>query len=433
MSSGIPPAGSRPLVAARRHRCHPSPPRRRGSQRLPARAGSTWCSWPTRCSRSSVRHHGLLAGDPERQARPPYSTVMLLFFALPGQRAAAAAHPVPGPGLGRSAVGAGLDVSWPSGRARSPPPSTCLAGLLVYVLCLYAVAVRGKAWFVVTVAVVTVLGAIVIDARTSAGASSPPSRCWPGRSSGPRAERPGRAGPAGPPPRGRARAARGTPAHRPRTARHRRPPHVGDRHPGRGRAAQGRGSRRRNWLESFADIRASALSGLNELRRLLGVLRSGGADTAPQPGLAELAGLLESARSGGRARHVVGQRHPPGPAAGRGPVRLPDPAGGAEQRHAARARVRRAGGTGLRPQSADDQGAQRRVPGTAPGRPTRTAGPRGTGRRPDGAPPARPRHHRDAGARRDARRPPGGRAHRRRRFPGHRRPARHQGPGGGPP
>jgi signal transduction histidine kinase len=51
--------------------------------------------------------------------------------------------------------------------------------------------------------------------------------------------------------------------------------------------------------ESFADIRASALSGLNELRRLLGVLRSSGTDTAPQPGLAELDGLLDSARSGG--------------------------------------------------------------------------------------------------------------------------------------
>jgi signal transduction histidine kinase len=52
-------------------------------------------------------------------------------------------------------------------------------------------------------------------------------------------------------------------------------------------------------MESFADIRTSALSGLSELRRLLGVLRSGGPDTAPQPGLGELPGLLESARNGG--------------------------------------------------------------------------------------------------------------------------------------
>ena len=52
-------------------------------------------------------------------------------------------------------------------------------------------------------------------------------------------------------------------------------------------------------VESFADIRASALSGLSELRRVLGVLRSELPDTAPQPGLGDLDGLLESARSGG--------------------------------------------------------------------------------------------------------------------------------------
>jgi signal transduction histidine kinase len=52
-------------------------------------------------------------------------------------------------------------------------------------------------------------------------------------------------------------------------------------------------------VESFADIRASALAGLGELRRVLGVLRAGGRDTAPQPGLAELDTLLDSARGGG--------------------------------------------------------------------------------------------------------------------------------------
>ncbi|MBO0817505.1 MAG: hypothetical protein J2P30_20445 [Actinobacteria bacterium] len=52
-------------------------------------------------------------------------------------------------------------------------------------------------------------------------------------------------------------------------------------------------------VESFAEIRASALSGLNELRRVLGVLRSDAADTTPQPGLADLDELLESARSAG--------------------------------------------------------------------------------------------------------------------------------------
>lgn len=53
-------------------------------------------------------------------------------------------------------------------------------------------------------------------------------------------------------------------------------------------------------VESFTEIRQSALTGLTELRRLLGVLRSaGGAATAPQPGLAELDTLLDSARGGG--------------------------------------------------------------------------------------------------------------------------------------
>ncbi len=52
-------------------------------------------------------------------------------------------------------------------------------------------------------------------------------------------------------------------------------------------------------MESFGEIRASALAGLVELRRVLGVLRTGGQDTAPQPGLADLDTLLDSARSGG--------------------------------------------------------------------------------------------------------------------------------------
>jgi signal transduction histidine kinase len=52
-------------------------------------------------------------------------------------------------------------------------------------------------------------------------------------------------------------------------------------------------------VESFGEIRASALAGLTELRRVLGVLRTGVQDTTPQPGLDELDSLLDSARSGG--------------------------------------------------------------------------------------------------------------------------------------
>jgi signal transduction histidine kinase len=52
-------------------------------------------------------------------------------------------------------------------------------------------------------------------------------------------------------------------------------------------------------VESFGEIRASALAGLGELRRVLGVLRTGVPGTAPQPGLGDLEALLDSARSGG--------------------------------------------------------------------------------------------------------------------------------------
>jgi signal transduction histidine kinase len=52
-------------------------------------------------------------------------------------------------------------------------------------------------------------------------------------------------------------------------------------------------------VECFGEIRASALTGLTELRRVLGVLRTDRPDTAPQPGLADLEALLGSARGGG--------------------------------------------------------------------------------------------------------------------------------------
>lgn len=52
--------------------------------------------------------------------------------------------------------------------------------------------------------------------------------------------------------------------------------------------------------ESFADIRAAALEGLTELRRILGVLRTvPDAPAEPQPGLERLDDVVASARSGG--------------------------------------------------------------------------------------------------------------------------------------
>ena len=68
-------------------------------------------------------------------------------------------------------------------------------------------------------------------------------------------------------------------------------------------------------VESFGEIRASALAGLAELRRVLGVLRTSGQDTTPQPGLADLDTLLDSARSGGVSVTVT---------RGGNPVTLPD-------------------------------------------------------------------------------------------------------------
>jgi signal transduction histidine kinase len=63
-------------------------------------------------------------------------------------------------------------------------------------------------------------------------------------------------------------------------------------------------------VESFGEIRASALAGLAELRRVLGVLRTSGQDTTPQPGLADLDALLDSARSGGVSVTVTRSGNP---------------------------------------------------------------------------------------------------------------------------
>ncbi|MFB9835543.1 sensor histidine kinase [Actinoallomurus acaciae] len=64
--------------------------------------------------------------------------------------------------------------------------------------------------------------------------------------------------------------------------------------------------------ESFVEIRASALEGLTELRRVLGVLRTGHTpETAPQPGLDRLEEVIASARSGGLTVEVSSTGEPP--------------------------------------------------------------------------------------------------------------------------
>ena len=108
----------------------------------------------------------------------------------------------------------------------------------------------------------------------------------------------------------------------------------------------------------FAALSGAAREALTEMRRLLGVLRSEDGDNskrrdaelAPQPRLADVPDLVATARRAGRARHPpdAGGRRPSPP--GRRPDRLPDRAGVAVQRRAARPRRpdqrgRRAGAT----------------------------------------------------------------------------------------
>ncbi len=174
-----------------------------------------------------------------------------------------------------------------------------VTGVIVYVLCLYAVAVRCKTWVVVTAGVITVLGAAVIESQTLLTAvfiSAIPvfagvivrSR----RGSREQLEVVER----------RHEGERALLEERQRIAREL---HDVVAHHMSVIAIQAEAAPYKTadpppeLVESFAEIRASALSGLNELRRVLGVLRSDRAEVAPQPGLEDLAGLLESAHNGG--------------------------------------------------------------------------------------------------------------------------------------
>ncbi len=173
------------------------------------------------------------------------------------------------------------------------------AGAIVYVLCLYAVAVRCRTWVVVSTAIASLAGAALVDRPTigaaviliaapafagviirSRRANREQFRVQERRHEGERALLEER--------QRIARELHDVVAHHMSVIAilaEAAPYKVADPPP--------------ELAESFAEIRASALSGLTELRRVLGVLRSDRPDTAPQPGLGELDGLLESARSGG--------------------------------------------------------------------------------------------------------------------------------------
>jgi signal transduction histidine kinase len=174
-----------------------------------------------------------------------------------------------------------------------------LPAVLIYCLCLYAVAVRCKAWVVITAGLLTVLGAALIDLHTALSAAFLTAiPVFAGilvrsrhnnREQLEVAER-------------RHEGERALLEERQRIAREL---HDVVAHHMSVIAIQAEAAPYKaadppeELVESFAGIRASALSGLIELRRVLGVLRSETPDTTPTPGLDDLEGLLESARSGG--------------------------------------------------------------------------------------------------------------------------------------
>jgi signal transduction histidine kinase len=172
------------------------------------------------------------------------------------------------------------------------------AGVVVYVLCLYAVAVRCKTWFVICTAVVTVVGALFIDARTAVGALLAAIPLLAGAYI--RSRRSSRVELAE-----QAKQHEGERALLEERQRIAREMHDIVAHHMSVIAIQAEAGPRKvadpppELVESFRDIRASALDGLAELRRLLGVLRTGTPDTTPQPGLGQLTGLLDSARNAG--------------------------------------------------------------------------------------------------------------------------------------
>ena len=89
---------------------------------------------------------------------------------------------------------------------------------------------------------------------------------------------------------------------------------------------------------TLVKIENSGRQALAETRRLLGVLRDPGEETglAPQPGIDELGALADSVRAAGVPVNLVVSGDHVALTRGRGRVRLPHRAGGADQRPQAR-------------------------------------------------------------------------------------------------
>lgn len=227
----------------------------------------------------------------------PYSHTTLLFFAIIVSVPLLARTRFPALAWAASAVSLVITSTAISPRALSSAVYLP-AGVLVYALCLYAVAVRCKTWFALSAGAVTVAGAIVIDARTAVGAVLAAIPLLAGAYV--RSRRISRVELAE-----QAKQHEGERALLEERQRIAREMHDIVAHHMSVIAIQAEAGPRKiadpppELVESFRDIRASALDGLAELRRLLGVLRTGTPDTTPQPGLGQLAGLLDSARSAG--------------------------------------------------------------------------------------------------------------------------------------
>jgi signal transduction histidine kinase len=199
-------------------------------------------------------------------------------------------------------VTSALAMAWASSAI---PPNTLStapyipAGVLVYGLCVYAVAIRCKTWVVATAGVVTMLGGLLVNRPTALGAvlvaAVPISAGIIVRSR--RAARVQL--------QVQVRRYEGERALLEERQRIARELHDVVAHHMSVIAIQAEAAPYKTadppseLVESFAEIRSSALSGLSELRRVLGVLRSDKPEIAPQPGLDDLASLLESARNGG--------------------------------------------------------------------------------------------------------------------------------------
>jgi signal transduction histidine kinase len=237
-------------------------------------------------------------GSVQAVHQAPYSPVLLTLVALAISAPLALRNFTPLTALTASAVA----TVWASGVVLSGLQASTRylpADVIVYVLCLYAVAVRCRTWVVASAGIITLLGAALIDRRTvgaalvvaalpvvagvivrSRRANREQFRVQERRHEGERALLQER--------QRIARELHDVVAH-----------HMSVIAIQAEAAPYKTASPQPELVESFAEIRASALSGLSELRRVLGVLRSDGPETAPQPGLAELDGLLESARGGG--------------------------------------------------------------------------------------------------------------------------------------